>query len=143
MIREQQKEPELNSFEALLHSDRVRQGHLEDERSIKVSTYGIVFMGTPHQGGQGAKLAEFLLNLAKVQGNTNDSLLKHLEYHSELLQSQNSEFTAISQDFDIKFFYETLPTPIAAGAAITVSSLCISTSICRLITFRWFPNGLL
>ncbi|KAM0799509.1 hypothetical protein BDR22DRAFT_963873 [Usnea florida] len=102
---------------ALLHSDRVRQGHLEDERSIKLSTYGIIFMGTPHQGGQGVKIGEILLNMAKVRGNTNDNLLKHLEEHSELLQTQNSEFTAISQDFDIKFVYETLPTPIAGGAA--------------------------
>ena len=126
MIREQHREPELTSFEALLHSDRARQGHLEDERSIKLSTYGIIFMGTPHQGGQGVRLGEILLNLAKIRGNTNDSLLKHLEEHSELLQAQNSEFTAISQDFDLKFVYEALPTPIAGGAAKVVSSLCIS-----------------
>ena len=82
-------------------------------------------MGTPHQGGQGVKIGEILLNLAKVRGNTNDNLLKHLEEHSELLQAQNSEFTAISQDFDIKFVYETLPTPMAGGAAKVVSSLCV------------------
>lgn len=125
MIRGQQNEPQLTSFEALLHSDRVRQGHLEDERSIKLATYGIIFMGTPHQGGQGVKISEILLNLAKVRGNTNDGLLKHLEEHSELLQTQNSEFTAISQDFDIKFVYETLPTPIAGGTAKVVSSPCV------------------
>ncbi|KAL9065496.1 MAG: hypothetical protein Q9161_008201 [Pseudevernia consocians] len=102
---------------ALLHSDRVRQGHLEEERSIKLSTYGIIFMGTPHQGAQGVSVGEILRNLAKVRGNTNDSLLKHLEEHSELLQQQSSEFTSISQDFDIKFAYETLPTPIIGGAA--------------------------
>ena len=84
-----------------------------------------MFMGTPHQGGQGVKIGEVLLHLAKVRGNTNDGLLKHLEEHSELLQTQNSEFTAISQDFDVKFVYETLPTPIAGGVAKVVSSLCI------------------
>ena len=125
VIREQQKKRELTYFEALLHSDRVRQGHLEDERSIKISTYGIIFMGTPHQGGQGVKFGEILLNMAKVRGNTNDNLLKHLEEHSELLQTQNSEFTAISKDFDLKFVYETLPTPIAGGVAKVVGLLCI------------------
>lgn len=103
----------------------MRQGHLEEERSIKLSTYGMIFMGTPHQGGQGVNVGEILLNLAKVRGNTNDSLLKHLEEHSELLQQQNSEFTSISQDFDIKFAYETLPTPIIGGTAKVVSLPCI------------------
>ena len=120
----QPEESELISLKALLHSDRVRQGHLEDQRSVKLSTYGIIFMGTPHQGAQGVSVGEILLNLAKVRGNTNDSLLKHLEEHSELLQQQNSEFTSISQDFDIKFVYETLPTPIIGGAAKVVSLTC-------------------
>ena len=35
---------------ALLHSDRVREVHLEEQRSIKLSTYGIIFMAVPHQG---------------------------------------------------------------------------------------------
>ena len=82
-------------------------------------------MGTPHQGGHGVKIGDILLNLAKIRGNTNDHLLKHLEEHSELLQTQSFEFTAISQDFDIKFAYETLPTRVAGGAAIVVSSICI------------------
>lgn len=80
-------------------------------------------MGTPHQGGQGVKVGEILLNLAKVRGNTNDSLLKHLEEHSEPLQQQNSDFASISQDFNIKFAYETLPTPLVGGAAKVVSVL--------------------
>lgn len=105
---------------ALLHSNRVREGNLEEQRSIKLSTYGVIFMGTPHQGGQGVTMGKVLLNMAKVQGHTNDNLLKHLEEHSELLQQQLSEFTSISQDFDIKFAYETLPTPIIAGKAIEI-----------------------
>lgn len=100
---------------ALLYSDRVREGILEEQRSIKLSTYSIIFMGTPHQGGQG------LLHIAKMQGYTSDNLLEYLEGHSELLQQQTSEFTSISRDFEIKFAYETLPTPIFAGNAVEVS----------------------
>ena len=95
----------------------MREGHFEKERSIKLSTYGIIFMGTPHQGGQGVSVGKILLNVAKIQGHTSDGLLKHLEQHSEFLQQQLSEFTAISQDFDISFAYETKPTPIIGGTA--------------------------
>ncbi|KAL2040082.1 hypothetical protein N7G274_006985 [Stereocaulon virgatum] len=102
---------------ALLHSNRMREGHLEKERSIKLFTYGIIFMGTPHQGGQGVSVGEVMLNVAKIQGHTSDDLLKHLEQHSEFLQQQLCEFTAISQDFDISFAYETKPTPIIGGTA--------------------------
>ncbi|MCJ1262558.1 hypothetical protein MMC22_002428 [Lobaria immixta] len=98
---------------ALLHSDRVKEGNLEEQRSIKLSTYGIIFMGTPHHGGHGVGIGKILLNVAKMQGDVSDSLLKHLEEHSELLQQQISEFSLISQSFDIKFAYETQPTLLA------------------------------
>jgi len=35
----------------LIHSEAARQGALEEHRSIKLSTYGIFFIETPHQGG--------------------------------------------------------------------------------------------
>lgn len=80
-------------------------------------------MGTPHQGGQGVGMGKILLNVAKVQGDASDNLLKHLEEHSELLQQQMSEFSLISQSFDIKFAYETKPTPLAGVTAKVVSYL--------------------
>lgn len=99
----------LKHTKALLHSDRVRTGNLEEQRSVKLSTSGIIFMGTPHQGGQGVTIGKILLNLAKLQGNTNNRLLDHLQEHSEYLEQQNSEFASISRDFDIRFAYETKP----------------------------------
>lgn len=55
---------------ALLHSDRVRVGNLEDQRSIKLSTYGIIFMGTPHQGGQGVTMGKVLRYFPETLGRT-------------------------------------------------------------------------
>ena len=80
-------------------------------------------MGTPHQGGHGVGMGKILLNVANLQGDTSDSLLKHLEEHSELLQQQTSEFGLISQSFDIKFAYETKPTPLAGVIAAEVNIL--------------------
>jgi hypothetical protein len=40
-------------MKALIHSDAARRGALVEHRSIKLSTYGVMFMGTPYQGGSG------------------------------------------------------------------------------------------
>lgn len=128
-----------------MHSDRVKEGNLEEQRSIKLSTYGIIFMGTPHQGGQGVNMGKILINVAKVQGDTSDSLLKHLEEHSDLLQQQISEFSLISQSFDIKFAYETKPTPLFGVVAKVVCLSCpsvITGFMPDLTLDRLSPNGL-
>ena len=95
----------------------MREGHLEEQRSIKLSTSGIIFMGTPHQGGQGVSIGKVLVNIAKVQGHTSDTLLKHLEEDSELLQQQLAEFSSISREYDTIFAYETKPTPFLGSVA--------------------------
>ena len=98
-------------------------------------------MGTPHQGGQGVRLGKILLDVAKLQGSTSDSLLKHLEEHSELLQQQMSEFSYISQNFDIKFAYETKPTPLTGAIAKVVNISYSSPVLPDLTVGRLYPNG--
>ncbi|KAK0739028.1 hypothetical protein B0T21DRAFT_135581 [Apiosordaria backusii] len=51
---------------ALIHSDATRRGALEEHRSIKISTYGIIFLGTPHQGANGVQLGKLLVNIASL-----------------------------------------------------------------------------
>lgn len=104
--------------DALIHSDRVGEGVFEWRRSIKPSTYGIIFMGVPQQD---LEMGKILLNLAKMHGRTIDNPLRYLEDNSEHLRQHMSAFTSISQDFEIKFAYEAYPTPISAVKAVTVS----------------------
>lgn len=78
-------------------------------------------MGTPHQGGQGVGVGKMLLNIAKIQGDTSENILKHLEENSEFLQHQMSDFSFIIKDFAIKFAYETKPTPIVGGLSLEVA----------------------
>ncbi|WP_375449286.1 hypothetical protein [uncultured Nostoc sp.] len=107
----------------MIHSEGARHGALEEQRSIKVSTYGILFMGTPHQGGNGVHLGELMLNVASIFVTTNNRILQHLERDSEWLQQQLGQYAPISGDFITKFAYETYPTPIAVGEKIMVSIL--------------------
>ncbi|KAF2176906.1 hypothetical protein K469DRAFT_721172 [Zopfia rhizophila CBS 207.26] len=64
---------------ALIHSDAAQQGALEEHQSIKLSTYGIIFMGTPHQGGSGVALGKLMANIASVFVAADDRLLQHLK----------------------------------------------------------------
>ncbi|OIW32077.1 hypothetical protein CONLIGDRAFT_251504 [Coniochaeta ligniaria NRRL 30616] len=105
---------------ALIHSDAARRGALEEHRSIKVSTYGIIFLGTPHQGGNGIQLGKLLVNIVSVFVAADDRILKHLERDSEWLQQQLGQYSPISGDFVTKFAFEEYKTPTAFGSIMVV-----------------------
>ncbi|KAL9131006.1 MAG: hypothetical protein Q9217_000948 [Psora testacea] len=105
---------------ALIHSDAARKGALEEHRSIKTSTYGIMFMGTPHQGSSSAQIGELLVNVASVFVAADDRLIKHLEESSEWLQQQLQQYGPISGEFVTKFAYEEYKTPTVMGHSILV-----------------------
>jgi len=107
----------------LIHSEAARKNALEEHRSIKISTYGILFMGTPHQGGSGVVLGKSILQVASIFVTVDNKILKHLERDSEWLQQQLSQYAPISGDFVTKFAYEMLPTRIALGKTIMVRIL--------------------
>lgn len=98
-----------------------RKDALEDHRLIKVSTYGIIFMGTPHQGCDGATLGKIFLDMASIFVSTNDRILRNLQKDSELLQSHMTLYNPISRDFVTKFAYETYTTSITGHKSIMVS----------------------
>ncbi|KAF8515027.1 hypothetical protein BU17DRAFT_68110 [Hysterangium stoloniferum] len=93
---------------ALLHSRTTHETHLFSHRQLHTSTYGIIFLGTPHQGTTFADMASKLLTFSVVSlfMNPNMKILKHLLANSETLQDQISEYTSISSDFVTKFCYE-------------------------------------
>ncbi|KAI6085949.1 hypothetical protein F4821DRAFT_141851 [Hypoxylon rubiginosum] len=105
---------------ALIHSDAARQGAQHEHRSVKTSTYGILFMGTPHQGGNGVQLGRALVDIASIFVAADDRILKHLERDSEWLQQQLGQYGPISGDFVTKFAYETYKTPTLLGHSILV-----------------------
>jgi len=105
---------------ALIHSDAARRGALEEHRAIKLSTYGILFMGTPHQGGSGVALGKLMVNVASVFMAADNRLLQHLERDSEWLQQQLGQYGPISGDFVTKFAFEEYATPTVLGKSIVV-----------------------
>lgn len=105
---------------ALIHATLTSPAHNEKHHAVKLSTYGIVFLGTPHQGANGVSLARMAARIVSVYGKTNDNALKHLEQHSEWLNDQLEQYKAISSDFDTKFCFEGTETLIMGRYKVLV-----------------------
>ncbi|KAM7211655.1 P-loop containing nucleoside triphosphate hydrolase protein [Rhypophila decipiens] len=97
---------------ALLTSDQAGVGHLERYKYIKISTGGVFYLATPHQGGQGVSLAKILTRAYSIFSYTNPKLLAKIAPNSEWLQSLQSSYNSISHQFDTTFFYETWPMTV-------------------------------
>lgn len=112
----------INVRQALIHAYSTHRNHLPGHKAIDLSTYGILFLGTPHQGSESASMAKLFFNILSVVKQTNDALVKHIQKDSEALQLQLSRYLSISAQFDTKFFYESYPTPFVSGIKQLVCS---------------------
>jgi len=102
---------------ALLYSHDVRAAHHEEYRSIYVSTYGIIFLATPHTGSSMASWAHTLqaMSDAVVPRRLFDSepiLLKTLKRDNERLREINNHFLDIYQRFKIHMVHENHKTDL-------------------------------
>ena len=103
-------------------SSEATLGNNYQHRKIKLSTYGIIFCGTPHMGSDKAKFAEIVTAAASVFYSTNRDLLKHLKSNSNTLWEDLCRFTNIHDHFKMHFAYETHRT-VVAGKSLEVSAI--------------------
>ena len=79
--------------------------------SIYVSTFGLLFLGTPHDGSNKAQLASISRRMigAMVPSKVLDTegpLLDALQEGSEVLQNITDMFAPLMKNFHIFFFWE-------------------------------------
>ena len=122
---------------ALVHAHLATKENLFSHKAVALSTYGIIFLGTPHQGTQSAELASILLDIQAITRPVNDALVKHLSRNSEALEQQLSQFVSISKDFVIKFGFERYPTPYFGGFRGLVSYFKKRTASRDLLYWIW------
>ncbi|KAJ5216450.1 uncharacterized protein N7498_002857 [Penicillium cinerascens] len=101
---------------ALIYSNGTTSDHLPEHHWIKACTYGIMFMGTPHQGVNGVKAGRLVLNMASLFMPTNKKIIETLQRGSEWLEMQNEQYLPISKLFVTHFAYEEYETKIPGGA---------------------------
>ncbi|KAI9874123.1 MAG: hypothetical protein M1830_010171 [Pleopsidium flavum] len=101
---------------ALSYSCNVTNANLEQQRSIYVSTYGVLFLGTPHNGSDLAKWGSLLQAIASVAPkkvlDSSPQLVDALKSQSETLQNINRYFVQIMYRFHILFCHEGKPTDL-------------------------------
>ncbi|KAJ6261835.1 hypothetical protein Dda_2634 [Drechslerella dactyloides] len=102
---------------ALIYSNSCGVDHNERLRSIRVSTQGVLFMGTPHMGSDIVKWGSMARKLLSFfPGVRLDStMLSMLGQNSETLQNINTLFTGVASSFEIVYFYEELETLLPTG----------------------------
>ncbi|EFY99702.1 hypothetical protein X797_001103 [Metarhizium robertsii] len=109
---------------ALLYSNDLRMTRHQDYRSIYVSTFGLVFLGTPHVGSDAATWGLMLQGMAdaimpRKLFESESVLLKTLKKDNETLANINNHFLDIYQRFRIHMVHENHKTDIK-GTKITI-----------------------
>ena len=106
--------------QALLLANSASKQYNFSHKAIELSTYGLIFLGTPHQGTKHVKLASLILDIQSIYSETNHTILQDLRSHSRALQQQLDQYTSISHKYETKFCYEMYKTKLFAGKSMKV-----------------------
>ena len=105
------RESKFDYLQALAYSASRTSKYVQHVHSIYVSTFGILFLGTPHDGSNKVKLASTTRRMigalapSKVV-DTEGQLLDALQEGSEVLQNITDMFVPLMKKFHIFFFWE-------------------------------------
>jgi hypothetical protein len=107
--------PDTMTQQALEYSAGITDKKLEPQRSIYVSTYGIVFLGTPHNGAEIARFGALLERVARAMLPSallqmEPQLIAMLATQSETLQNVNVGFANIQGRYSLSMFHEAVKT---------------------------------
>jgi hypothetical protein len=119
---------------ALLYSNDLKTSQHEDYRGIYVSTYGIIFLGTPHTGSEMGSWAVTLQAMSdavvpKAFWHSESILLKTLKKDNETLQNINSHFLDIYQRFKIMMAHENHATDLKGTKMLVVDAQSASPQL--------------
>ena len=106
--------------QALLLANSASKQHNFSHKAIELSTHGLIFLGTPHQGAEHVELASLIFNILSIYSETNDTILQDLQSNSKALQQQLDQYTSISHKYETKFCYEMYETKLFSGKSMKV-----------------------
>ena len=98
-------------------------------KAVERSTYGILFLGTPHQGSAIVDQATLILKILSIGFNINDTILNDLGLHSKMLQQQQDQYNQIGHRYATKCYYEIYATKLLLGKQVKVGHVSVTTTI--------------
>jgi hypothetical protein len=107
---------------------------MAEHRAVVLSTYAVFFLGTPNLGVPCASPGELMVKILSISRQTTTKLINILQTNSEVLQTQLTQYGAISHRFISFFYYEELNTPLFTGGSVLVSAP-ILLLVCRDMVF--------
>ena len=106
---------------ALAYSAGRTSRKVEHLHSIFVSTYGIMFFGTPHEGIESTSWPLMARTYNTIAGMTPDQIIMPITKSSEMLQNITDEFTPLMKQFCMYFFWEEIETSLGSMKGVVVS----------------------
>ena len=118
----------------LIYCRSLASEKVEHLRSVFVSTFGILFLGTPHNGSDIAKWGTLLQSicsavLPKRIMETSSQLITSLRTNNETLQNINVLFADMLPRFHIYFFHETRSTDVKGTRQVIVDESSASPPV--------------
>ena len=119
---------------ALIYSSEIRGIYTEHLRSIYVSTFGILFLGTPHKGSDvaewGSRL-EWICSVALPSKllDSQPQLVDALKKDNETLQNIDRQFIQLMNRFHVYFFHEGKPTNLKGTLKYIVDEASASPTV--------------
>lgn len=81
-------------------------------KPIYDATYGLVFFGTPHRGGNHANIGSSFASVVRaVLGRPENSFMHALRKGTFYAEALDRDFREIQENFFVLAFYETQPKP--------------------------------
>jgi hypothetical protein len=84
---------------------------------MMIDVKAMLFLSTPHKGGNGAKLLDRTLQAFSMSKD----YVQELSQNSAFLHDLDRDFTEFSRDLVLFSFYETFKTKLGGGTQIHVS----------------------
>ncbi|GES62041.1 hypothetical protein ATETN484_0007002200 [Aspergillus terreus] len=119
---------------ALIYSNSLSNESTERLRSMYISTFGILFLGTPHNESDIAHWGLLLHNictamLPKQAMEASSQMVKSLCTNNKTLQHTNSLFADVISRFQIYFFHETRLTDVQGTRVFVVDEASAAPDI--------------
>jgi hypothetical protein len=102
--------------QALILASACHEEHLLHHKHVELSTTGIIYLGTPHQGSEKSQMMKAILGILSLVAPSNTHVFDALRPFEEFIQFQDPLYRSICNNYITYFCYETMETLLPDGS---------------------------